>query len=47
MIMSDLFALSSTLYELTAGKAPYNKCYPIKPEDVIQSSDHVVIRAQV
>lgn len=46
-IMSDLFALGSTLYELVAGQVPYKELYPIESEDVMQSSDHSVIRAQV
>jgi serine/threonine protein kinase len=46
-IMSDLFALGSTLYELVAGKAPYSELYPIEPDDVMQSRDHDVIRARI
>ncbi|WEW60079.1 serine/threonine protein kinase [Emydomyces testavorans] len=46
-VMSDLFALGSTLYELVAGKAPYSELYPVEPEDVMRSKDHTVIRARI
>ncbi|PLB55806.1 kinase-like protein [Aspergillus steynii IBT 23096] len=46
-VTSDLFALGSTLHELVAGSPPYQELYPIETQDVVQSSDHAVIRARV
>ncbi|KAH8427407.1 uncharacterized protein LDX57_005122 [Aspergillus melleus] len=46
-VASDLFALGSTLYELIVGSPPYQELYPIESQDVLQSSDHAVIRARV
>ncbi|KAJ5931303.1 kinase-like protein [Penicillium verrucosum] len=45
-ILSDTFALGSTLYELLTGKAPYTDLYPVEPEDIVRSSDPDVIRAR-
>lgn len=46
-VMSDLFALGSTLYELIAGKAPYSELYPVESETVMRSNDPDVIMARV
>ena len=46
-IRSDLFALGSTLYELSAGKDPYSEIYPIEPDVVMRSNDHAVIMARI
>ena len=46
-VMSDLFALGSTLYELIAGKTPYSKLYPVEPEVVMRSNDPTVIMARI
>lgn len=46
-IMSDLFALGSTLYELVAGKGPYSELNYVEPEDVLRSTDHTVIQARI
>lgn len=46
-VASDLFALGSTLYELSAGKAPYSELYWTDPQNHAHSSDHTVIRARI
>ncbi|PTU24855.1 hypothetical protein P175DRAFT_0429319, partial [Aspergillus ochraceoroseus IBT 24754] len=46
-VMSDLFALDSTLYELVTGVIPYHELYPVEPEEIVRSSDHTIIRARI
>lgn len=46
-VMSDLFALGSTLYELVAHKGPYSELYPVESEEVMRSNDHSVIKARI
>ena len=46
-VTSDLFALGSTLYELSAGKAPYNELYQTETHKDLHSGDHTVIRARI
>ncbi|KAJ6093407.1 hypothetical protein N7486_008696 [Penicillium sp. IBT 16267x] len=46
-ILSDLFALGSTLFELVTGKVPYAELYPVEPKEIAQSSDQDIIRARV
>jgi serine/threonine protein kinase len=46
-VMSDLFALGSTLYELVAYKSPYSELYHVESEDVMHPSDHTVIQARI
>ncbi|PWY76075.1 kinase-like protein [Aspergillus sclerotioniger CBS 115572] len=45
-VLSDLFALGSTLYELLTGKPPYSNLYPVESEDTVRSGDPDVIRAR-
>lgn len=44
-VASDLFALGSTLYELSAGKAPYCELYRTDPQNRAHAGDHSVILA--
>lgn len=46
-IMSDIFAMGSTLFELVTGKVPFAELYPVEPKEIAQSSDHDIIRARV
>lgn len=46
-IRSDLFALGSTLYELSAGKIPYSNMYPVESDAVRRSNDHAIIMARI
>ncbi|CAG8009293.1 unnamed protein product [Penicillium nalgiovense] len=45
-ILSDLFALGSTLFELVTGKAPYAELYPAEFQDVAPSDTQIITRAQ-
>lgn len=46
-VRSDLFALGSTLHELSAGKSPYSEIYPIEADAITRSNDHAVIMARI
>ncbi|PYI07110.1 kinase-like protein [Aspergillus sclerotiicarbonarius CBS 121057] len=46
-VTSDLFALGSTLYELSTGKTPYSELYQTNSQDHLHSGDHSVIRARI
>ncbi|KAJ5179815.1 PQ loop repeat protein [Penicillium capsulatum] len=46
-IISDLFAMGSTLFELVTGHVPFAELYPVEPKEIAQSSDHAIIRARV
>ena len=45
-VLSDLFALGSTLFELVTGKVPYSGLYPVSPKEIAQSSDQIRERVQ-
>ncbi len=46
-VISDLFALGSTLYELITGKALHSELYSVESEAVMRSSDPAVIMARI
>ncbi|KAJ5274577.1 hypothetical protein N7505_003122 [Penicillium chrysogenum] len=45
-VLSDLFALGSTLFELVTRKAPYAELYPIEFQDIAPSDIQILTRAQ-
>jgi hypothetical protein len=45
-VLSDLFALGSTLFELVTGKAPYAELYPAEFQDIAPSDIQILTRAQ-
>jgi serine/threonine protein kinase len=45
-VLSDLFALGSTLFELVTGKAPYAEFYPVEFRDIAPSHIQILTRAQ-
>jgi serine/threonine protein kinase len=45
-VLSDLFALGSTLFELVTGKAPYAELYPAEFQDIAPSDVQILTRAQ-
>ncbi|KAJ5933551.1 hypothetical protein N7454_005880 [Penicillium verhagenii] len=45
-VLSDLFALGSTLFELVTGKAPYAELYPAEFQDIAPSNIQILTRAQ-